>query len=340
MANQQLIGQIEGAINSLTNIDIDTLNPNNVNFNPWNNLTFDDYKEALKDVIEVLEEVKASNILTNYSFNILNTLNQLVNNVVNQVNQFSAAPQQNNFQNSLNQIENLRTNMHSWGIYVNSKIGQNFEERIQNIDSEYQKIIAKRNEIDSLKDSLNKLLSPAVAGSLSKSFIERQGKLEKNRKLWFNAAIAFAIVAASATVWVVLSLINIFSIDIPESITHEQYQELLKKQPTNGSIQLLRIGILVPLYTIFGYVFSQYRKERNLEEEYAHRAAVSTALPNYGDLAVDPIVKDQIISSATNVIFTTPMDKAKAKSEGKYSLDEYKGIIDGISKAINQSDPK
>jgi hypothetical protein len=81
--------------------------------------------------------------------------------------------------------------------------------------------------------------------------------------------------------------------------------------------------------------FAQYRKERILEEEYAHKAAVATSLPNYGDLAVDNQVKDQILSEASKVIFTSPSNEKKEPSDDQIvGLEQINRLMVSINKLV------
>jgi len=328
------ITQISKTWENFSNLDIETA-LNNGSFNPWNNLDKDDYKKSFQDLKEIMDAVVEQNALDKYPLNIISSLQSTLNTVFQQIQQFVSSPQQNTFQNSLSQIESLRTNLRSWGVHSYVKFGQNIETKIQGFDIEYQKIIGKANEIETLKQSIENLIKPAVAGSLSKSFSDRQSKLKTNRNIWFWVAIIAGISSAIATVIVVSKLIDVFTINFPENATQEQIQTLLDKQPSSSGIQLLRIAIIFPFYYLFGISFNQYKRERNLEEEYAHRSAVSTSLPNYGDLASDQNVKDQIISSATQVIFTTPIDrKSLNKSKKENSISDLKGIIDSLGSII------
>ena len=101
-------------------------------------------------------------------------------------------------------------------------------------------------------------------------------------------------------------------------------------------IFLLRSIVLIPVYIGFGFSFSQYRKERDLEEEYAHKAAVAATLPNYGDLARNDSVKDQIVSGATNVIFSSPISKTQEHEKDVMPTEGVKNIIESVIKLVGR----
>lgn len=112
------------------------------------------------------------------------------------------------------------------------------------------------------------------------------------------------------------------------------------KQPINllWESLILRLTILLPLYIAFGVSFSQYKKERDFEEEYAHKAAVAISLPNYGDLTRQPAVRDQIVSAATNVIFSAPTNKRTETDAYDKGLDYIKEVLASVTKFIPRKD--
>lgn len=97
---------------------------------------------------------------------------------------------------------------------------------------------------------------------------------------------------------------------------------------------LLRSVVLIPLYAAFGFSFSQYKKERDFEEEYAHKAAVATSLPNYGDLTREPAVRDQIVTGATNVIFSAPTTRKSDPERSDKVISSMKELLDSVGKLL------
>ena len=97
----------------------------------------------------------------------------------------------------------------------------------------------------------------------------------------------------------------------------------------------MRLGILFPVYSVSIFCFTQYRKERDLEENYAHKASVATSLPNYANLAVDSTVKDQILSEAAAVIFTSPTKEKTGKPADKEpKLKEINELVRSFEKFV------
>lgn len=336
MPSENTINQISKTWENISSLNIEQVIASG-NFSPWNDLTGDDYLNAFGDLRDVMESAIEQDSLRTFPYNIVNSLQGRLNNVLQQTQQFINSKDQSSFQNSLSQIEGLRTNLRTWGLHSFVTYGQEIESKVQSFDTEYNKILERSKEIQDLKSSVENLIKPAVAGSLSKAFSDRQEKLTKKSQKWFWAFLISGIVTAISTALVLHQIIDVLTIEFPESATNEQIESLISKQPSSFYIQFLRAAILFPLVYLFGLSFSQYKKERNLEEEYAHRSAVSTSLPNYGDLAGDPKVKDQIISSATEVIFTTPIDKRIQSKKSNNNMTEVKQLIDSLGKLLPQN---
>lgn len=308
---------------------------NNIsNLQPWNEITVVDLIKNTDLAVDTINQAYDNHVFDEYPFNILQSLNNTLNTVHSHLNQFINSKNQAHFQNAIQQVEALRTNLRTWGIDTYTLVGMDFQDKVDRINDEYQSLIAKGREIDNLKENVQKLIEPAVAGSLSKSFNDRKISLEKSRRFWLILAGVSAVISIAATILVARSLIDGLNIKFPENCTAKQIDNIIKTAPNKSILILIRIGILFPIYTLFGYVYNQYTKERNLEEEYAHRAAVASSLPNYGDLAVDPSVKDQIISNASSVVFESPNRNKKSTSKSKEDDSAVKSILDSLTSVL------
>lgn len=332
MGYQQLVDQGQRTFDNIKNIDKDKLFENPGNLQPWNGLVFEDFTSAYDDLIESLEIIYQNNVLDSLPFNLINGMNGQLNNVLQHCNQFLSNKNQQHFQNAFQQVESLRTNIHTWGLKYLTILGQEVEEKIRIVNSEINNILSKKSEIDSLKSNVESLIEPAVAGSLSKSFSERQNELHENLNKWFWVSAITAVLSIVATLLIVGSIVGVFESEI--------VAEAIKKSGNSSegviwSTVALRLGILLPIYSVFGFSFMQYRKERDLEEEYAHKSAVATSLPNYGDLAIDDKVKDQILSEASKVIFNAPTKRSIDKEKSEIpSLDQLNKLIGSIQKLV------
>jgi len=219
-------------------------------------------------------------------------------------------------------------------------VGEDIEEIRKVFETESQKLSVNNAEVDSLKSSVKGLIEPAVSGSLSKSFSDRKASLFKGRAAWGVVSVVFAIIAVLATYKVseaVITSLN-HNVDFAQQSKAEKAASQTQNNNDSWSLILLRSVVLVPLYLGFGFAFSQYRKERDLEEEYAHKAAVATTLPNYGDLAKDDSVKDQIVSGASNVIFASPIHQASKNDKDVDVISGIKGLFETAGKAFKKNE--
>lgn len=332
MSREVLVNQGQLVFENIKRLDQSSLLSDPGNLPPWQNLTFADFVDSFNDMVLVLDSLYEDGILLSCPFNIINGLNGQITNTFNQLNAYNGNKVQQHFHTAFQHVENLRTNVQQWGLRYEAILGQDIEERSKIIDDELTKILSNKGEIESIKASVNSLIEPAVAGSLSKSFSDRKEALNKNQERWFLVSIIAAAISIVATIVIVWSIVGVFSSD-----------EVLKalendKNGTSGVVWStigLRIGALIPIYSIFLLSFLQYKKERDLEEEYAHKAAVATSLPNYGGLAVENDVKDQILSEASKVIFTSPSRKETAETKGEtIGVAQLNGLLGNIHKLI------
>lgn len=333
MSANQLELQIITVSENIMSLDFESINSAAPQVAPWNTLTLEDFFTSVEDLKKNLEYIKEASVLHTIPWNILNSLHGQLNNTFTHCKNFITSANQQNFHQAMQHVEACRTNMQTWGINRIYFSNVEFESKSQLLNDEIQKFLAHNREIETIKQNVNKLIEPAVAGSLSKSFENRKADLNRNQVRWFWASASMALISLITTYCVVSSIIGVFE--------DKEVVELFKN-PTNGSGILwtsvfLRIGILLPVYSLFAFAFSQYKKERDLEEIYAHKAAVATSLPNYGDLAVDNGVKDQILSEASKVIFTIPSlnaSKIANKQDGSTGVDQVNELIGSITKLI------
>lgn len=337
MKNNSLVEKIQEMHNGIKALDFE--NSLNANLQEWNNQNKEDFKFGVDEIISLVDLIFEQNTLESYPFAIKNGLHQNLTTLFQRLQQFQSNGNQNLFNSALQQIDAFRLLLRNWGIRNDALYSFNINDKIQSFDAEYQSVISKRNEIEQLKSNVNSLIEPAVAGSLSNSFTSRQDKIKVNRIVWMIITILSAIAGIWITIWVVESLIEVLNFDFPDGATSQQIQQIIDLQPKNSIIHVLRIAILIPVYALFIYSFKQYSKERNLEEEYAHRAAVATSLPNYGKLAGDNIVKDQIISSASNVVFSSPIERKNKtrKDDVNGTLIEAQKLVETLSKAVKSN---
>lgn len=262
------------------------------------------------------------------SFNVINQLQAILSNVLNSYEQLVRSPDQGSFQNFAQQLDSFMHHTAMYGVPFAAAGGAQLEATRAALQQELDRARHSNGELENLKIAVRNLITPAVAGSLSQSFTARRNVLMWGRLLWLTATVALGITASLATYALV------------EHIT-TGLDALAKQTDSQSSAGvwaaiLLRTIVLLPVFAAFGFAFSQYRKEREYEEEYAHKAAVASSLPNYSDLAREDRVRDQIVTAATDVVFVSPGEQARRAEKSGAMLGELKEVIDVLAKAAGR----
>jgi hypothetical protein len=326
MSVQDKVNQLKAQVDALQRQPFDAFLSAPGNYPPWDGYSLEDFRGALQYARDLIQQGFAKSVFNKLPVAALNSLINNVANVVSHLGTLFANPgNSTHFQNASNQLDSLVNTLLLYDLPTLVAGGANLDKMRAFYESEAQRLAELKNTATDLNASIKNLIEPAVSGSLSKSFSDRRKSLYVGRLLWLGVTVATFAVGIFLT------------IDFVEGIRALLESGVASKEhslfwPT----VLLRSVVLVPIYVGFGFAFSQYKKERDLEEEYAHKAAVAATLPNYGDLAKDVAVKDQIVSGATNVIFTSPISKVQDFDKAAMPLEDLKGLIDTVGKAIRR----
>ena len=284
-------------------------------------------KQLFEFVRSVYENLIASNELQLLPWNAFNALQGLVQNVNNSYNQLLTSRDQGSWQNFAVHLDSFAHHTRMFGIPYLAAGGAALDLTRNTFTREIDILIANNKVVDALKKDVRTLITPAVAGSLSQSFATRRDTIARGRMIWLFVCVSLGAFIIYATY------------DFAHAIGDVMVQ---LKTGASADLQSLwpvitiRSIVLVPLFGAFGFAFSQYRKEREFEEEYAHKAAVATSLPNYGDLAREQSVRDQIVTGATNVIFSSPTAHAKDTEKSDAVLGGVREIVESLGKALGR----
>jgi len=120
------------------------------------------------------------------------------------------------------------------------------------------------------QEQIKELLAKAVSGGLFKVFNQRQVFLSKGTRFWKWAVVVSSILVAAGIL--VVAYICEAKPDI---------------------IFFVRLAIMIPLAFLMVFTATQYKKERQAEEEYAFKSAISLSLEPYRDLLVRMRKEDQ-----------------------------------------------
>lgn len=283
------------------------------------------YLNFIRSTFEPLITTGELSLITKQSLN--NFIAQL-QNLNSQYSNLTNSRDQSSFQNFAMALDQFVFHTRMYGVPLLAAGGAQLEAQRAAFSSELQSLTKNNAEVEALKKDVRTLITPAIAGSLSEAFHQRRDKIYKGRVIWLIACAALGVAATYATfdfVNVVTDAANVNS-KTPTTTTNLSLWTIIA----------IRSVFLIPLFAAFGFAFAQYRKERDFEEEYAHKAAVANSLPNYGDLAREQNVRDQIVTAATTVIFTSPSEQARKAESSSAMLGNMKEVIDTMSKALGK----
>lgn len=176
------------------------------------------------------------------------------------------------------------------------------ENRIKSIDDNYLHIQSKKDFIDLKELDIIKLATKAGDGALGHTFNTRETKLGKNARLWMLGTGGMAFVLF---IWIFVVLAYLGTNYSPVWVN-----------PLFSTLKTL------PALLILVFVAKQYTKERNLEEEYAFKSAISMTLTAYADeIAREKDVdRRAIIKDTIEKVYKSP--KITAESVGLFSIRE------------------
>ncbi|HXB40678.1 MAG TPA: hypothetical protein VNZ49_09055 [Bacteroidia bacterium] len=159
----------------------------------------------------------------------------------------------------------------------------------------------------------------AAGAALGGTFGLREKKLNDGLKFWKWAVPGITIIAM---LWVIIVFTCLKS--------------------STGTIWvdvILNVAKTIPAFVLMGFVFKQYSKERNLQEEYAFKAAVANTIKAYSDLLKGEDTKENVSRQkmlSDVVIQVQAPPKLYIESSGKIFSFSTKGLSDSI-KNLNET---
>ncbi|MCA2935060.1 MAG: hypothetical protein ING36_06710 [Burkholderiales bacterium] len=290
----------------------------------FDGLNFDEAKKSMRFVLYTMDGLSANDAWDELSWNAYNSIESVLQAVYNSYTPLKNSRDQNSFQNFVPQLDSLAYHLRMFGVASLATGGANLERTAAAVASELERLTSARTEVEKLRDEVKTLIAPAVAGSLSNAFTARKTVLLLGRIFWGLIALIVGYYCVDATYG--------FAAAVGDALIAAK--QTASAPDVMWASVLLRSVVLIPLYVAFGFAFSQYKKERDFEEEYAHKAAVATSLPNYGDLTREPAVRDQIVTGATNVIFSAPTTRKAEPERSDRVLGSMRELIDSVAKLL------
>jgi hypothetical protein len=293
-------------------------------YNDFEGPDVSDVRETLRWVLMVIEALPSSGVSSALSWHAFNGLVGLMQNVVNSYTQLRTARDQSSFQAFATNLDALAYHLRWFGVASVVAGEVQFESKVAQATAEIERMTAASREVSTLRDQVKELIAPAVAGSLSTAFSERKDALFKGRIVW----LVLSVVAAIGAI--------VFTASFSSAISTALESDAARSPPSIWALIAVRSLLLLPTYAAFWFAVSQYRKERDFEEQYAHKAALAISLPNYGDLARGDAVRDQIVTGATSVVFSPPTSQPGLPKASKKELDDLKGVLDSVASIVSK----
>lgn len=159
-----------------------------------------------------------------------------------------------------------------------------------------EKIITENEE---LQQKVNELLVGATSGGLFRVFRDRKDFLLRGRDFW-----KWAVGATSALVAIAVITMAWFLGDKPDIIF------------------FVRLAVAVPLLFLMYFSAAQYKRERQAEEEYAFKSAISLSLEPYRKLLEqmrnEKATETDFVKGLINEVFDNPVKRLfKARKTGE-----------------------
>jgi len=154
--------------------------------------------------------------------------------------------------------------------------------------------------IESKRNDIIKLTGFAADGTLGYKFDDRQSKILKGISLW---KWGVPVVTIISIIWVVVVFTCL-------SAHFDNYWLTL----------IVNVFKTFPVFILMGFVFKQYNKERNLQEEYAFKAAVAMTITSYSDMLKDQdtdknTTRQELLANVIKEVYTSPKLQADVKQK-------------------------
>ncbi len=190
-----------------------------------------------------------------------------------------------------------------------SKIKSSSESTVESCKEQTDAIVSENEQ---LQEQIKKLLTQAVGAGLFGVFEGRQKVLAKGRVFWQWAVVGSSVLVAVGILVVAW---------------------LLSEKP--DVVFFVRLAVMVPLGFLMYFTAAQYRKERQAEEEYAFKSAISFSLEPYRDL-LDRMrekgeLETEFVKKLMDDIFDNPVGRIYRSRE----KDDEVGEGDVISKMVS-----
>ncbi len=177
--------------------------------------------------------------------------------------------------------------------------------------------------IESNRDEIVRLTGMAADGSLGSKFDQRQIKLEEGLTFWKFAVPTMSLITL---IWIVV----VFTCLSPH----------FENQWLNILINIIKTS---PAFVLLGFVFSQYKKERNLQEEYAFKSAVAMTLTAYSEMLSNADndgnnSRQQMLLKSIEMVYNQPqIHPVKSDTLFSFNTKDLKETVDTLTDALKNT---
>ena len=186
-------------------------------------------------------------------------------------------------------------------------------ENKQVVFKEYLKFVEdKKAYFEERNTYLDELIGREVGASLFETFKQRKIELDNPVKFWKWSVPIMAIITVC---WIAFLFENFGSI---ENVTQKYIMLGLNSIKT------------IPALILTYFAISQYKKERNFQEEYAFKSAVALTISEYANKISTPENKDKLIMDSVNSVFQSPIEKKITKTDVNTFNETLKTVKEGF----------
>lgn len=202
----------------------------------------------------------------------------------------------------------------------NSELKIELETSIVNALEDLKKSKKGIEFIESNREEIVRLTGMAADGALGSKFDQRQDVLDKGLNFWKWAIPVMTILAGG---WVVI----VFTYLVPN----------FRDEWVNILVSILKTS---PAFILLGFVFSQYKKERNLQEEYAFKSAVAMTLTAYSEMLSNADVEDntsrqQMLLKSIEMVYNQPqIHPLKSERLFSFNTKDLKETVGTLTDAV------
>lgn len=268
------------------------LNKNIENYESLKNLIEEKTKEFNDFVIDKKEELSQVLNLFNNAKSYLNDITDIKSQIQNKETEINGILKSVNeklesitidISDYKNDFEIIKTD--------NTSLKKELDTKIFDASLQLEKAKEELAFIDSKKSQIEILTGMAADGALGSKFDQRQVKLDKALTFW---KWAVPLVSLLTLTWIII----VFTCLTPH----------FKNEWLNILINIIKT---TPMFILLGFVFSQYKKERNLQEEYAFKSAVAMTLTAYSGMlskadTENNVSRQQMLLKSIELVYNQP----------------------------------